>query len=171
MFGLKNILKKASSPSVKMVASNNFLDTLNNLKETTVKERDNKRNDNSIELLEQAKEIIEQCVVSGNFNLDSLKDAAEKLINSIEYNRQNGDAYISLANIFYVLGNNQASLKYLRIAKSLNTNIEEVDNLIEIISSESINKVKSVSVEEQKNDKNNLHKELPKVKLSTIRRI
>lgn len=140
MFGLKKLLGNSITP-LKVVASNNFMDSLNKIsevKETVVKERDDGRVEQSLILLNEATKIINRCVVMKDFSPPYLKSASEKLIKSIELNRNNPDAYIKLAKVFYTLGNNNLAVKYMKIAKGIKPDLEEVLSLTEIISTDGL---------------------------------
>ncbi len=141
MFGLKNILKNTSNGSLKVIASNGFLDALNNVNaitETKLKERDEHRTEEANAFVNDAKKILNKCVVTKNFKPEYLKEAAEKLIKSIEFNRNNAEAYLNLANIFYTLGNNTLAAKYMKTAKRIKPELEGVDKLTNLISNEGL---------------------------------
>jgi tetratricopeptide (TPR) repeat protein len=141
MFGLKNILKNTSNGPLKVMASNSFLDALNNVNkiaETQVKERDVQRTEEANTFYNDAKKIINRCTIMKDFRPEYLKEAAEKLIKSIELNRNNAEAYLNLANIFYTLGNNTLAAKYMKTAKRIKPELEGVDKLTNLISNEGI---------------------------------
>lgn len=138
MFSLKKVIAKATQSPIKVMASNHFLDAMNNInsvKEQTVQERDDKRSEASNQSFIEAKLLIDKCIQNNNFSIDNLKLIADQLIQTIENNRNNAEAYLNLAYVFYILGNNKSSAKYLRIATEINPNLEGLSKIRELISS------------------------------------
>lgn len=146
MFGLKNILSKTSFASVKPMASNSFLDTMTNInqvKNNAVRERDDKRLEESNSIFYEAKNKMSKCISTNNFDKIELKEISNLFIKSIEFNRNNQEAYVFLSKIFYILGNNKLSAKYLKMAKFIYNN-NETDKLSEVISNAQIITTKNV---------------------------
>lgn len=147
MFGLKSILGKTSSGSVKAMASNNFLDAMNNInqvKESSVKERNDKRLEQANEFFYEAKSKLDQCISSNTFPPTRLKEISILFTKSIELNHNNQEAYMYLSKIFYILGNDKLSIKYLKIAKTIYNN-SDTDKLSEVLSNEHIGSDKNIN--------------------------
>jgi tetratricopeptide (TPR) repeat protein len=130
---------KAAMPSLKslkVIASGSFLDSLSqieNIRVTKVNERDQSRDELSRTNFQEAMAIINRLTREKNFNLPELKIAANKLIISIENNKNNAEAYINLALIFYVLKNIPASIRYLKVSKAINPDLPEIKRLQQMI--------------------------------------
>lgn len=143
MFGLKNILDKTFSGSVKTIASGNFLDAINKINDTTIKERNDKRLEESNELFYKAKSKLDQCISTNNLSKTKLREISILFVKSIELNRSNQEAYLYLSKIFYILGNKKLSIKYLKIAKTIYNN-EDTEKLSEVLSKDEIRSDKNI---------------------------
>lgn len=136
MFNLKSILK--SKPNeLKVKTAGSFLDSLNNIdniRVTKVKERELSREGISRTNFQEAIAIIKRLNHENNFNLNELKIAANKLIVCIENNKNDADAYINLARIFYVIKNIPSAIRFMKISRAINPNLPEIEKLQILIS-------------------------------------
>lgn len=122
------------------MAADRFIDSLNNIYDigvTKVQERNQSREEVSRTNYQEAMEIIKRLTIEKSFNLNKLNIAADKLITSIENNKNNAEAYINLALIFYVIKNIPLAVCYLKISRALNPNLPEIQKLQNLISSQS----------------------------------
>lgn len=136
-------LEQASSiikqPLVKAVASAKFLNNINSAPESNISKYSvYKTLELSNKAFSEAQTILDVCLLKENFPVDSLKEASEKLIYSIENNRSNADAYVTLAYIHYILANNTNALNYIKQAQQTNPDIKGVIKLIKLINKEEV---------------------------------
>lgn len=113
--------------------------TLNEAKSKN-KESELKRNDKYEELY--AISLIDIANLKKTNEKVYLEKAVEKLLEAISIRRSDIRAYIKLAYLFYAIDEVNISVKYLKIAKSLDSISPEVLKLQELISQESINILK-----------------------------
>lgn len=147
-------------PLVKAVASSKFLNNINSNPESNVSKYSvYKTLELSNKAFSEAQTILDVCLLKENFPVDSLKEASEKLIYSIENNRSNADGYVTLAYIHYILANNTTALNYIKQAQQTNPDIKGVIKLVKLINKEEA---------EAKEDKQNYVDEIAptRVKLS-----
>jgi tellurite resistance protein len=133
---IQNVIK-AKPKEVKVMAAGSFLASLNNIddiRSNRLKDRDQSREELSRTSFQEAMAIIRRLRAEKDFNLNELKIAANKLIISIENNRNNAEAYINLAIIFFVIKNIPASIKYMKISRSINPDLPEINKLQKLLS-------------------------------------
>lgn len=88
-----------------------------------------KRQENAVSFYDEALKILEN-FENGDYLIDpeepelgqditKLQEAGEKLAETIQFDPENIGAYIALAYIFYVLEDDEMSMKYLNMAESI----------------------------------------------------
>ncbi|MFN8673221.1 MAG: tetratricopeptide repeat protein [Candidatus Sericytochromatia bacterium] len=142
MFGLSKLVNKITAPApLKVIASNNFvsaLDSINKVKNETLKEQEDKRLSESKVYFEKARALFELCKTSNNYLKEDLKKIADYLLKSIDNNKNNPDAYLNLAYIFYLMNKTNLSVKYMRIAQEMNPKLDGIELLKSAISNQKI---------------------------------
>lgn len=153
MFSFKNL----SYISVKANASKSFIDTVQNIQDlkssSKSKDIEDEKVLNSNKYLERAKSLLNRCIETNNFAEEKLKEISENLLSSIENNSNNAEAYLNIGNICYILGNVKLALKYLKMAQSINPNLEGISTLRDAISENKVieNKDKVLNPDTSKN--------------------
>lgn len=129
----------AKPSNLKVVASAKFINSINEVKDkATSKYSAYKTLELSNKSFSDAQVILDLCLAKENFPVDKLKEASEKFIYSVENNRSNSDAYVNLAYIHYVLGNNSIALNYIKQAQQTNSDVKGVIKLIKLINKEEV---------------------------------
>lgn len=98
-----------------------------------VQARDDVRLDKSNQACLEALDILALVQRKPHFAVRYLQDAAQKLIQSLEYSRSNVTAYICLASIFLFLEEPKKARKYLKSARSINPDLPEIRKLEKMI--------------------------------------
>ncbi len=93
-----------------------------------------------------------QCIE--NNNLELLKKAADKFVESISYKSTLVEPYYYLAHIFYVLGKDDLTIEYLKISQSINPDYPGLQAFKKIVYNQKVEEEKSTS-ESGINDKVN----------------
>lgn len=98
------------------------------------KDRDDKRELEAEKAYNEAIALLNQLQKSTGFDLNLLREAADKLVLSIKNKRNKAESYICLSNIFYILDNIPAAIEHMKVAQSINPNLPEISKLQNLIS-------------------------------------
>jgi hypothetical protein len=97
-------------------------------------DRDDKRELEADKAYQEANELLNRIQQSPGFDLELLRQAADKLVLSIKNKRNKAESYICLSNIFYVLDNIPAAIELMKAARSINPDLPEIARLQNLIS-------------------------------------
>lgn len=129
-----------------------YLKDLKNLNKE-IEKRDFKRDETYNQMFNEAISSLKKFGLSNNYEKEDLKQAAYKLIKSIEQKRSNAEAYICLSCIFYMLGDIKTAIKYFKVAQSLEPNHNKITDLQTILSEGNVeeapnkNEINKISLE------------------------
>ncbi|MFN8576090.1 MAG: hypothetical protein U0354_04475 [Candidatus Sericytochromatia bacterium] len=136
MFGnILKSLKNSVAPSVKTMASNNFLNAINNLDEfKTAKENAIKASpseDKYVNLFNEAILIFFQAVedIETDYGYELLQEAAEKFSEAIEIRKSKAEPYFYLSYIFLILGDLSSALKYFKVVEFMKPDLNGLATL------------------------------------------
>lgn len=101
-----------------------------------VQARDDVRLDKANQACLEALDILALVQRKPHFAVRYLNDAAQKLIQALEYSRANSMAYLCLASIFLFLHEPEKARKYLKIAKKMNIQSPELAKLERLLDKE-----------------------------------
>lgn len=104
-----------------------------------VQTRDDVRLDKSNQACLDALEILALVQRKPHFAVRYLQDAANKLIQSLEYSRSNVTAYVCLASIFLFLDEPKKARKYLKIAQAINPKLPVICQLEHMLDKQLLN--------------------------------
>jgi tetratricopeptide (TPR) repeat protein len=93
-----------------------------------------KQTDSFDSLYNEGIKYFNQCIE--NENIDLLKKAADKFVESIHYKSTMVEPYFYLAHIFYVLGKDDLTIEYLKIAQSINPDYPRLQAFKKIVFSQ-----------------------------------
>jgi tetratricopeptide (TPR) repeat protein len=96
--------------------------------------RDEKREQEADKAYNEAIDLLDKLNKSPDFDLGLLRQAADKILVSISNKRNKAEAYICLANIFYILDNVPAAIEHMKVAQSINPDLPEINKLQKLIS-------------------------------------
>jgi hypothetical protein len=97
-------------------------------------DRDEKREHEADKAYIEAVALLDQLNKSPDFDFAVLRNAADKLLVSISNKRNKAEAYICLANIFYILDNVPVAIEHMKVAQSINPSLPEIGRLQNLIS-------------------------------------
>jgi tetratricopeptide (TPR) repeat protein len=130
MFKIFNAVKNKVNSSV--TAQSNDMGSISQAKENT-RERDENRHKQSEILYNEALELIEEFKIT-NDDFDLLQLAAEKMEESLQYNRNRGEGYFWLSYIFYIFEDYESAEQYLTTAENLAPEYPQIRQLKSFIS-------------------------------------
>lgn len=170
---LFNNLKKISNP-VKNTGIMN-LDSINEAKSKT-HERDENRQKNFSEIYKEAVILLKQFTENPNAQdgIKQLKNVAEKLIESLKHVKNNPEPYLLLAYIFYMIGEKNLAIEYIKLHESFSEQIStEAEILKKLVSeiSHSSNVKRSVTGPLRTPPSNSIVKSVQKTGPPSIKRI
>lgn len=105
--------------NLSILKENNAMFNLKDLAEAKSKVKEI-RKETSGGAYEQGVKLLEEFEESPNEpDKDKLSLAADKLIEALQFDSENVEAYICLSYIYYILGDDETCLKYLKIAEEI----------------------------------------------------
>lgn len=132
MFG--NLLKSLTSniKPVKTMASNNFLNAINNLEDIkAIKESNNKVNNTETQdkyqiVFNEGLTLFLEAVydIDSDYGFDLLKESAEKFSQAISIRKSKPEPYFYLAYIFFILQDISLAIKYFKVAEFMKPDLD-----------------------------------------------
>jgi hypothetical protein len=95
--------------------------------ETLNKTKTNERNEHALNSLKQALQILQE--FQEKTDKTTLLQAANSLIESLKYEKNQVEPYFFLSYIFFILDNNKLALKYLKICELIDPTFPELKRL------------------------------------------
>lgn len=81
----------------------------------------------------EAVDILRRCEIRDYIPVEQLRNAGEKLIEAIGINETKPEPYVCLAYVFFQLKDKDSAFKYLKIAKEIDPNCPEINELKNMI--------------------------------------
>lgn len=133
-----------------------------------------KKQEQFYHLFDNALEKFRKLVQTQNFDTKLLKEIAYQLLESLKLVKNKAEPYLFLAYIFYIIGDNQISIKYLKVSSLLNPYLDAAERLREAITSERVSlKINYQTLNSDKTPSTDLtaNKKRGPPRISQIRRI
>lgn len=130
MIDLKGLTSSFRQKSKKLMESNDFIDVMSN--EIKIKKQESQDSDEQLEseyqfLLLTGMSFLK--IFTKTLNKDSFDMAADNFVKAIDLKSNRAESYFYLAWLFNIAKENQTSLKYLKVARSLKPDLEGLSEL------------------------------------------
>ena len=134
MINLKSLTSSFKQTSKKLMESNDFLDVMSN--EIKIKKQESQDHDEQLEAEYQFFLLTGMSflkIFTKNLNKDSFDMAADNFVKATELKHNRAEPYFYLAWIFNIAKENETAVKYLKVARSLNPDLDGLSLLSEEI--------------------------------------